>query len=289
MIQKKPRWLMQQIPRVGQFSSVDSLLGRLKLHTICESGRCPNISQCSPQGTAFLILGDACTRNCRFCAVSRQPPLPPDPDEPGNIVKAARTLKLNYVFITSVTRDDLPDGGASHFAQTIKLLHKEIPGIVVEVLIPDFNGSRECLKTVVDAGPEVIGHNMETVPRLYDKVRPMADYNLSLEVIRLVKELKPGIATKSGLMLGLGEQKKEVINVMQDLREAKCDLFTLGQYLAPSPEQYPVIRFVTPEEFSEYEPAGLSMGFKGIASAPLWRSSFKADELYYRAILGEPR
>jgi len=286
MRQRLPEWFRQRVPRAGEDKGADALIKGLKLHTICESGHCPNVSQCFPGGAAFLILGNTCTRNCSFCAVDTGLPLPPDPDEPTNIVEAARSLKIDYVFITSVTRDDLTDGGAGHFAHTIELIHKELPGAGVEVLTPDFEGNPSAIKTVVQAGPEVMGHNMETVPRLYPQVRPMADYQRSLDVLNQSKIFNPSIVTKSGIMLGLGETRDEVISVMHDLRQVECDLLTLGQYLAPSLHNYPVKSFPTPQEFADYIPIGTQMGFKGVASAPLMRSSFKADELYRKAILG---
>jgi len=274
------------VPRAGEDMGADALIKNLKLHTICESGHCPNVPQCFPGGAAFLILGNICTRNCSFCAVVKGVSLPPDPDEPANIVEAARRLKIDYVFITSVTRDDLPDGGAAHFANTINLIHKELPGVGVEVLVPDFEGNPSSIKTVVQAGPEVMGHNVETVPRLYPQVRPMADYRRSLDLLYQSKVFDPSTVTKSGIMLGLGETREEVIAAMRDLRQVDCDLLTLGQYLAPSPQNFPVKGFPTPQEFAEYIPIGNEMGFKGIASAPLMRSSFKANELYRKSILG---
>lgn len=287
MDKKLPAWFRQVIPPAGEMHDISGLLRRLNLHTICESGHCPNIGHCNPDGVAFMILGSTCTRNCTFCAVSQDKPGPPDPDEPANIVAAAQKLGLDFVFITSVTRDDLPDGGAAQFAVTTSLLKEKMPGVQVEVLVPDFTGKVESIKIVLESSPEVFGHNMETVPRLYPSVRPMADYRTSLDVLKWAKELDPGITTKSGLMLGMGETKDEVIQVMRDLREVDCDLFTMGQYLAPSAARYPVQSFPTPEEFAEYEPIGIELGFKGIVSAPLWRTSYKADVLYRRAILGQ--
>jgi lipoic acid synthetase len=277
-------WLTQRAPRAGEIEPVNYLLRRLNLHTICESGRCPNIAQCLPRGMAFLILGNNCSRDCTFCAVSRGTPSPSDPSEPYRIAEAVKRLKLRYVFLTSVTRDDLPDGGANQFAMTINILKEDNPGVVVEILVPDFQGNNGAIKTVINAKPDVFAHNLETVPRLYPNVRPMADYQTSLEVLRRAKEFNPGIITKSGIMLGMGETHQEILEIMGDLRRVDCDLFTMGQYLAPSRSQYPVYRFVTPEEFSQYEPIGKQMGFRGIVSAPLWRSSFKADKLYYQTI-----
>jgi lipoic acid synthetase len=272
------------MPRAGRIPDTESLLRGLKLHTICESGRCPNTFQCFPGGAAFLLLGDSCTRNCTFCAVNHTRPGATDPEEPARMVEAARRLRLDYIFLTSVTRDDLADGGAEHYARTIRLLQQDVPGIKVEVLIPDFQGDPAALKTVVEAFPTVIGHNIETVPRLYAEARPMADYRRSLDVLAYIKALDARMVTKSGIMLGLGETRAEVIEVMRDLFKAGCDLLTLGQYLAPSSANHPVVEFITPDEFAGYIPLGLEMGFRGVASAPLMRSSFKADQFYHRAI-----
>lgn len=285
MRQSLPKWFNQKVPRAGEDQGADALIKGLNLHTICESGHCPNVPQCFPGGAAFLILGNICTRNCSFCAVDKGLPHPPDPNEPANIVEAARRLKIDYVFITSVTRDDLPDDGAGQFVRTIELIHRELPGVGAEVLVPDFRGSSSAIRAVVQAKPEVMGHNLETVPRLYPRVRPMADYQRSLDLLRQSKIFDPEIVTKSGIMLGLGETKNEVVAVMRDLRLIDCDLLTFGQYLAPSLQNYPIASFPTPQEFADYIPIGLEMGFKGVASAPLMRSSFKAGELYRKAIL----
>lgn len=285
MRQSLPEWFKQRVPRAGEDSGADALIKGLNLHTICESGHCPNVPQCFPGGAAFLILGNTCTRNCSFCSVYKGLPSPPDPDEPANIVEAVRRLKINYVFITSVTRDDLPDDGAGQFVRTIEQIHQELPGVGVEVLVPDFKGNPAAIKAVVQAKPEVMGHNIETIPRLYPQVRPMADYQQSLDLLRQSKMFDPQTVTKSGIMLGLGETRDEVIAVMHDLRHVDCDLLTLGQYLAPSRQNYPVMNFPTPQEFADYIPIGLEIGFKGVASAPLMRSSFKAYDLYREAIL----
>jgi len=275
-----PAWFRQKPPDPQIMLSMNGLLQGLGLHTICESARCPNIGGCFSRRTAaFLILGDVCTRNCTFCAVKKGVPAPVDKDEPQRLLEAVERLDLSYVVITSVTRDDLADGGAAQFASVINLLHQS-RSITVEVLIPDFLGSTDSLKLVVAARPEVINHNVETVPRLYPEVRPGADYSRSVELLSMVKRLNQGIVTKSGLMLGLGEAREEVIEVMSDLREAGCDLLTIGQYLQPSPKHHPVVRFVPPEEFSQYEQIGRDMGFADVASAPLVRSSFRAAELY---------
>jgi len=260
------------------------LLKGLCLDTICESAHCPNIGRCFTGGTAtFLILGDVCPRHCTFCAVKKGRPTPVDETEPRHLLEAVTKLGLDYVVITSVTRDDLPDGGATQFASIIKTLHENREDTIVEVLVPDFLGSEQALKTVVEARPEVINHNTETVSRLYPEVRPEADYRRSLELLSRVKRLDPEIVTKSGLMLGLGETRTEVTGAMSDLIEAGVDLLTIGQYLSPSSRHHPVVRFVSPEEFAEFEDIGREMGFAGVASAPLVRSSFQANELYARA------
>ena len=275
-----PVWLKQQVLRADELGQTRRLLSQLKLHTICESGHCPNQAQCLPKGAAFLILGKSCLRSCTFCAVDHAEPLPPDTEEPAHLVEAARRLDLDFIFITSVTRDDLPDGGAGHYAFILELFRRELPGIKVEVLVPDFNGNKKALAGVVAARPTVFGHNLETVPRLYPAVRAQASYQRSLDLLRWAKELAPCQVTKSGLMLGLGETPEEVVRVMEDLRGVDCDLLTIGQYLAPSALNHPVVRYVPPEEFAEYKRLGLQMGFRGIGAAPLWRSSFKAEELY---------
>ena len=276
-----PPWFKQRLADPDVMSSMHGLLDGLKLHTICQSALCPNIGTCFTAGTAtFLILGDVCTRRCTFCAVNKGHPGPVDEAEPGHLLEAVREMGLSYVVITSVTRDDLPDGGASQFARTVTLLRENVPDIMVEVLVPDFYGSEEAVRMVIASGPQVINHNVETVPRLYPEVRPGADYARSLELLYTVNKLNPTIVTKSGLMLGLGESREEVIEVMSDLREANCDLLTIGQYLQPSAQHHPVIRFIPPEEFAEYEAIGREMGFAEIASSPLVRSSYRAIELY---------
>ncbi len=267
-----PAWFKQKLASPQTMTTMHGLLDGLHLHTICQSAHCPNIGNCFSSGTAtFLILGDVCTRRCTFCAVDKGCPPSPDPEEPEHLAEAVQKLKLSYVVITSVTRDDLPDGGAAHFAHTITLLRQR-SGATVEVLVPDFRGSEEAIRTVVEAGPQVINHNVETVPRLYSTVRPGASYERSLELLYTAKQLDPQMVTKSGLMLGLGESREEALEVMADLREAECDLLTIGQYLQPSAGHHPVVRFVTPEEFSDYALAGAEMGFAGVASAPLVRS-----------------
>jgi lipoic acid synthetase len=227
-----------------------------------------------------MILGDSCTRHCTFCAVKKGKPVAPDPQEPEHIVQAIRELGLRYVVVTSVTRDDLPDGGASQFVNTIEAIHKYDTSIMAEVLIPDFKGSLSALQSVIECSPNVINHNVETVPRLYPEVRPEADYHRSIELLKQAKDISRHLVTKSGFMLGLGESQSEVIDIMTDLRYADCDLLTIGQYLQPSSTHHPVVRYVTPEEFEEYKLIGKKLGFKYVVSAPMVRSSFQAAEIY---------
>jgi len=261
------------------------LTRQLKLQTICESARCPNRPKCFGEGTAtFMILGDVCTRNCTFCAVKHGKPQAPVPQEPEHIVEAVKKLGLRYVVITSATRDDLPDGGSSHFAQTIMAIHNYDPNIMVEVLIPDFNGSLPALQTVIDAFPAVLNHNMETVPRLYPEVRPQAKYQRSLKLLKQAKLLDSRLLTKSGLILGLGESQQEVFKVMTNLRQASCDILTIGQYLPPSLKHHRVERYICPEEFEEYQNIGREMGFVSVISGPLVRSSFHAARMYLSAV-----
>lgn len=282
----KPEWLRRKLPDPEAMSKMRGLLQRHGLNTVCQEALCPNQGECFGQGTAtFLILGKTCTRNCTFCAIpTEERPPDPDPDEPGRIAQASAELGLKHVVITSVTRDDLEDGGASHFARTVRALRDTNPEIIVEVLIPDFQGSAEALKTVMDSGPDILNHNLETVPRLYPEVRPQAVYPRSLELLQRAKEMSPAGITKSGLMLGLGEEKEEVLRVMAGLREASCDLLTLGQYLRPSGKHHPVARYVTPDEFDELRQEGEEMGFKAVFSAPLVRSSFHAAEIFKKII-----
>jgi lipoic acid synthetase len=269
---------------------MEGLLEDLKLNTICESARCPNIGFCFSRKTAtFLVLGDICSRRCPFCGVKKGLPLAVNENEPPSVAEAVRRLGLRYVVITSVTRDDLADGGASQFVKIIKQLHKVNKDTSVEVLIPDFLGSFKAIKAVAAAGPQVVAHNMETVPRLHPRLRPGADYERSLTLLSKLKQINPEIVTKSGLMLGLGEKQNEVIQLMNQLRKADCDLLIIGQYLQPSATHHEIMTFVTPEEFSQYEDIALEMGFDGVAAAPLARSSFKAEELYRKIKSGRNR
>ena len=284
---RRPEWLKPLPLNPAVLAEMTKLMRGLKLHTVCESAECPNRTKCFGEGTAtFMILGDICTRNCTFCAVTKGKPLPPDPEEPEHIVAAVKKLGLRYVVITSVTRDDLPDGGASQFAQTITLIRTYDPSIMVEVLVPDFKGSLPALRIVIDAHPAVLNHNVETVPRLYSEVRPKANYKQSIELIKQAKLVNNGFFTKSGLMLGLGETQQEVIEVMTDLRQAGCDILTLGQYLQPSLKHHGIVRYVTPEEFEEYQRLGEEMGFSSVVSGPLVRSSFHAAEAYLLSSTG---
>ena len=277
----KPSWLRRKLPSGPVYEQVRSLIKNGKLHTVCQEAHCPNQWECFSGRTAtFLIMGPRCTRNCRFCAVEHGPLSPPDPEEPAKVAEAAKILELRYVVVTSVTRDDLPDGGASFFAAAIKAIRERIPDALVEVLIPDFQGDAGALRTVVDARPDVLNHNLETVPRLYPSVRPGAVYERSLELLGRVKTFDPSLRTKSGLMLGLGETADEIRQTLQDLHDVHCGLLTLGQYLQPSLEHLPVERFVTPDEFDRWKEIALWMGFSQVASGPFVRSSYHAKDLY---------
>jgi lipoic acid synthetase len=276
-----PGWFKQPLPDPQAMHNMTTLLGESGLHSICESARCPNAGVCFSIKTAtFLILGNVCTRRCTFCAVEKGMPSAGDPDEPSRLLEAVMALSLRYVVTTSVTRDDLPDGGAVQFAAVVDKLHNHGESIAAEVLVPDFAGSSVALERVVESQPEVVSHNVETVPRLYSEVRPGAVYDRSLRLLSDVKRLSPGIVTKSGIMVGLGETEAEVIRVLHDLRDVNCDAVTIGQYLQPSPHHHPVRRFVTPEQFADYARTARGIGFAGIASAPLVRSSYAAAALY---------
>jgi len=276
-----PPWLTQRAPDPSVLTDMKDLFDGLSLHTVCESAHCPNQGECFSKGTAtLLILGDVCTRNCRFCAVEKGSPSALDPDEPRNVAQAVDRLGLRYVVITSVTRDDLTDGGAEHFARTVDAVKRSSPQTYIELLIPDFEGSTDALRRVVDSAPHVISHNLETIRRLYPKVRAKADYQRSLTLLGMVKSMNGRIVTKSGLMLGLGEHYDEVVTAMENLREVDCDILTLGQYLCPSAKHREVSEFITPQRFEEYKTLGGQMGFKAVASAPFVRSSFNALGLF---------
>jgi len=277
---RKPDWLRVRFPSSPVFHSTQSLISDLRLTTVCEEAHCPNRWECWSAGTAtFMIAGERCTRACGFCAVDTAKPFPLDPDEPSRVAEAISRMKLRHVVLTSVCRDDLEDGGAEHFAQTIRAIRAVGPGLVIEVLTPDFNGREESLRTVADAAPDVFNHNLETVERLTPLVRSKAKYRLSLEVLRRFKaQIAPAITTKSGLMLGLGEEEGEILAAMDDLRAVGVQVLTLGQYLRPTPEHLPVVAYVTPEKFEEYRKIGLEKGFQHVASGPLVRSSYHAAE-----------
>lgn len=277
-----PQWLRQEIPDTITLKRA-RILSESTVHTVCQEARCPNLSYCFRHlKVTFMILGDVCSRNCRFCAVKKSShgSLNLDLGEPLRIAKVVKELGLDYVVITSVSRDDLDDGGSRIFAQTIDLIHKINRHIKVEVLIPDFQGETSSLKCVLDTGPCVVAHNIETVERLYKDLKPQANYRLSLEVLRNIKEIQPLSTTKSSLMLGLGETEAEIIETIKELKDNRCDILTLGQYLAPSPNHYPVKEFIHPEQFQRYMDLSLDLGFKSVLSGPLVRSSYKAEEVY---------
>ena len=275
-----PEWLRIKLPTSDSFAQTRNLLGELKLHTVCESAKCPNHWECWEKGTAtFMIAGDRCTRACGFCAVSTAKPLPLEADEPLRVAEATRRMKLKHVVITAVARDDVADGGAEHFRQTIEEVRKLNPGIVIEVLVPDFQDSDESIEAVLAANPQIFNHNLETVRRLTPSVRHRATYDRSLSVLKKVKDKRgKTIYTKSGLMLGLGEREEEVLTALADLRAAGCDILTLGQYLQPTLKHLAMVEFVPPAKFAEYKVRAEAMGFVHVASGPLVRSSYHADE-----------
>ena len=292
--QRLPAWLAPRAPRAPALRRLQSALGSQGIHTICQSARCPNVGECFGRGLAtFLIMGERCTRNCRFCAVEGGRPPALDADEPARVAEAARGLGLKHVVVTSVTRDDLPDGGAGHFAAVVRALREAAPDATVEILVPDFRGNQEALAAVVAAAPDVLGHNVETVPRLYRRVRPGANYRRSVGLLRRAKEWGAArntrflacarndtrILTKSGLMVGLGESPEEVEAVMRDLREAAVDLLTIGQYLRPSKQHLAVVEYVEPARFAHYARGARALGFREAACAPLVRSSYHAEAM----------
>lgn len=278
---KKPSWIKVRLPSNPVFFSTKALISDLRLHTVCESAQCPNRWECWSQGTAtFMIAGERCTRACGFCAVSTAKPFALETDEPERVVEAVLRLKLKHVVITAVARDDLKDGGANHFARTITGIRNTDPGIVIEVLIPDFNGREESLREVLAAEPDIFNHNLETVERLTPLVRSRAKYRLSLSVLRQAKEIDPEAVTKSGIMLGLGETEPELFQAMDDLRESGVQVLTLGQYLRPTPQHLPVVEYISPEAFETYREIGLSKGFEYVASGPLVRSSYHAADYH---------
>jgi lipoic acid synthetase len=274
----RPEWLRVPVSGGETAGETRRLLGRLGLNTVCDQAKCPNRGHCYQRGTAaFLIMGSVCTRNCRYCAVESGVPGPPDPEEPGRVARAASAMGLRYAVVSSVTRDDLPDGGAGWFEAAVNALRKAVPGIRIEVLTPDFRGDRSSLETVARSRPDVINHNLETVERLFPSLRPGGDYRLSLAVLRRFRELSAGSPVKSGLMLGLGETDGDLDEALRELLEAGVSMLTLGQYLRPTRNHAPVERYVTPDEFLRLRDRALEMGFESVASGPLVRSSYHAD------------
>lgn len=274
-----PEWIREKKLDLVALRDIKTLLREKSLHSVCESLACPNRSECFSRGTAtFMILGDICTRSCGFCNVTTgRPYAAPSPEEPRSVAEAAQSMNLRHVVVTSVTRDDLPDGGAAHFAATIAELRAMLPGVVVEVLIPDFRGNVEAINTVAAARPDYFNHNVETVPRLYDYVRPGSRIDRSLAVLRAAKNYDRSIVTKSGLMLGLGERRDEVVDVLQRLRDSGCEIITIGQYLQPKREKLDVVEYIRPEVFEEYRVIGEEIGFRAVFSGPFVRSSYMAD------------
>jgi len=278
---QKPSWLRRRLPTGPTYENVRGLINKDRLHTVCQEAKCPNIWECFTRQTAtFLILGSRCTRSCRFCSIETGPVKPPDPDEPLRVAQVAQEMGLKYIVVTSVTRDDLPDGGAGSFAGTIAAIRQKIPDARVEVLIPDFMGSASALQTVINAQPDVLNHNIETVPRLYSMVRPEADYQRSLDLIRRVKDYDAAVPVKSGLMLGFGEDPEEIKETLEDLLRANCRILTLGQYLQPSKNHLAVKRYIPPEEFEKWRETAIDMGFSEVASGPFVRSSYHAKALF---------
>ena len=277
--ERKPPWLKVRAPGGPNYLRLKGMMRELGLHTVCEEAHCPNVGECWEHGTAtFMILGDVCTRNCAYCAVSHGRPPVYDVEEPGRVAEAAARLQLRHAVITSVDRDDLPDFGASIFAETVRQIHAQLPGCSVEVLVPDFHGSEASIRAVLEAGPEIYNHNTETVPRLYKRCRPGGRYERVMKIFRLAKEIAPHIPTKSGIILGMGETIEEVIVTMRDLRDVDVDILTLGQYLRPSERHHPLDRYYKPEEFAHLYRVGMEMGFRHVESGPLVRSSYHAWE-----------
>ena len=285
---KLPEWLKVKMPSGSKYENLKKLMGDQMLHTVCEEARCPNIGDCWERETAtYMILGDTCTRACTYCAVKTGSPSGLDLEEPIRLAKTVQTLGLKYAVITSVNRDDLPDGGAFIFGQCISQIKKLSPSCKVEVLTPDFEGNWDSLKTVLDSKPDTFNHNIETVRRIFPKVRAKGNYELSLELLHKAKEIQVNLITKSGIMVGLGETKDEIIRTMKDLRTVDCNLLTIGQYLRPSTKHTPILKWYTPKEFKELEEIGLSLGFSHVASGPLVRSSYHADEQHSSVSINE--
>lgn len=281
MHEPKPEWLKIKVRSSRNTKQVKETLEKLSLNTVCKEAKCPNLMECFCSKTAtFMILGKTCTRNCTFCNVTKGNTEIVDDEEPVHVAKAVKELELKHAVITSVTRDDLPDGGAGHFAKVIGEIKKMDSSVTVEVLIPDFKGDRAALKKVIESEPEILNHNIETIKRLYPEVRPMASYNRSLELLKNAREINSRILTKSGIMVGLGEKKEEVFKVFEDLRKSGCNILTMGQYLAPSKDHHPVVEYIHPDLFDEYKRAALEIGFEHVVSAPFARSSYHAAEVF---------
>ena len=277
MPRRHPDWIKVKAPGNPNYLTLKKLMREKNLHTVCEEARCPNIGECWGNKTAtFLILGDTCTRGCRFCAIDKGKPLALDPEEPRNVGVTVKDLGLDHIVVTSVNRDDLPDGGAHHFAKTVFWIKSLNPGIRVELLIPDFEGNLDALKIVVSSGIEILNHNIETVPRLYGKVRPGHSYECSVNILKTAKKIRPEVLTKSGMMLGVGETKEEVMTTLHELKDNNVDIITLGQYLQPSPKLMRVERYLHPDEFSEFKIKAEKLGFRHVESGPLVRSSYHA-------------
>lgn len=277
MPRRHPDWIKVKAPGNPNYLRLKKLMREKNLHTVCEEARCPNIGECWGNKTAtFLILGDTCTRGCRFCAIDKGKPLALDPEEPRNVGLTVKDLGLDHIVVTSVNRDDLPDGGANHFAKTVFWIKNLNPGVRVELLIPDFEGNLDALKTVVSSGIEILNHNIETVPRLYGKVRPGHTFECSVNILKTAKEMQPEVLTKTGIMLGVGETKLEVMTTLRELKEINVDIVTLGQYLQPSPKLMKVERYLHPDEFAEYKLEADNLGFRHVESGPLVRSSYHA-------------
>ena len=277
--ERKPSWLKVKAPGGENYVRLKGLMKELNLHTVCEEAHCPNVGECWQHGTAtFMILGDVCTRNCGYCAVSHGRPPKYDVDEPNRVGAAIAEMQLQHAVITSVDRDDLPDFGAYIFAETIRQIHQRLPGCSVEVLVPDFQGNEDAIRTVLEAGPEIYNHNTETVPRLYKRARPGGRYERVMQIFRFAKQVAPQIPTKTGVIVGLGETKEELVAVMHELRAVDVDILTMGQYLRPSDGHLPLDRYYTPEEFRELRTIGMQLGFKHVEAAPLVRSSYHAWE-----------
>lgn len=277
--ERKPSWLKVKAPGGSNYLHLKNMMRELDLHTVCEEAHCPNVGECWEHGTAtFMILGDVCTRNCAYCAVAHGRPPKFDPAEPSRVAEAARKMNLRHLVITSVDRDDLPDFGAWAFAEVIRQVHDSVPGCSIEVLVPDFQGNEDSIRTVLEARPEIYNHNTETVPRLYKKARPGGRYERVLEIFRMAKRISPETPTKTGIILGMGETNEEVLLTMRELREVDVDILTLGQYLRPSDDHITLDRYVTPAEFRMFYEQGMAMGFKHVESGPLVRSSYHAWE-----------